>query len=369
MAINAGARRHRLPLRSRHLRGRGRSQEGLRQASRGDRARQGRRQPTRCAWSIASCRRRSRRPTTASTSPTPRCTPAIPATPGAAPPTSADRRARAARGSGRTRSPTCCAPRCAGRARSSRVWRWSGRRCWWPPPWRRSGFRWRRRGLPMPDRATWAGAVLLLSSSIVALLLAGRSRQRFYGLMPPRGQQWMWMLVPGAVGGLVGGAWTQGIAGPAPSAAALLVAIAAGVAAELAFRGAAHGTLARFFRMSFPPSRWVPSLPVMIAGALYALVTPLLGLGDPHAPIAALASARLAGGGRPGRAAGGSGRRAGPRSQRQRAGQRRGPPRRHVGGGARGVGVDPSRRRRAAYIAYKDFSRPWGPAAAGGLGW
>ena len=63
--------------------------------------------------------------------------------------------------------------------------------------------------LPMPERATWAGAVLLVSTSIVALLLAGRSRQRFYGLMPPRGRQWMWMLVPGAIGGLLGGAWTQ----------------------------------------------------------------------------------------------------------------------------------------------------------------
>ena len=62
---------------------------------------------------------------------------------------------------------------------------------------------------------------LLLSTSVVALLLAGRSRQRFYGLMPPRGRQWMWMLVPGAVGGLVGGAWTRGITGPTPSAAAL----------------------------------------------------------------------------------------------------------------------------------------------------
>jgi membrane protease YdiL (CAAX protease family) len=82
--------------------------------------------------------------------------------------------------------------------------------------------------------------------------------------------------------------------GSAPSVAPILTAIAAGVAAELAFRGAAHGTLARFFRMSFPPSRWVPALPVVIAGVLYALATPLLGLGDPHAPIAALVPSGLA---------------------------------------------------------------------------
>ena len=82
--------------------------------------------------------------------------------------------------------------------------------------------------------------------------------------------------------------------GPSPSRLPVLVAIAAGVAAELAFRGAAHGTLARFFRMSFPPSRWVPSLPVLIAGALYALATPLLGLGDPGAPDRGAASAPFA---------------------------------------------------------------------------
>jgi len=40
--------------------------------------------------------------------------------------------------------------------------------------------------------------------------------------------------------------------------------------------------------MSYPPSRWVPSTPVVIAGALYAVATPLLGLGDVAAPLAAL---------------------------------------------------------------------------------
>jgi hypothetical protein len=38
----------------------------------------------------------------------------------------------------------------------------------------------------------------------------------------------------------------------------------------------------------------VPALPVVIAGVLYALATPLLGLGDPHAPIAALVPSGLA---------------------------------------------------------------------------
>ena len=74
------------------------------------------------------------------------------------------------------------------------------------------------------------------------------------------------------------------------SPAAVVVAIAAGFAAELAFRGTAHGTLARVFRMSYPPSRWVPSVPVVLAGALYIAATLLLGLGDPLAPVAALAS-------------------------------------------------------------------------------
>jgi hypothetical protein len=144
--------------------------------------------------------------------------------------------------------------------------------------------------LRLPDRNGPAGAVLLLSSSVAALLLAGRSRQRFYGLMPPRGRRWMWMLLPGALGGLLGGAWTRSVSA-APGITPLVVAIAAALAAELAFRGAAHGTLARFFRMSFPPSRWVPSTPVLIAGGLYAAATPLLALGDPRAPIAALAPA------------------------------------------------------------------------------
>jgi membrane protease YdiL (CAAX protease family) len=70
---------------------------------------------------------------------------------------------------------------------------------------------------------------------------------------------------------------------------AILVAFAVGLGAELAFRGAAHGALARMFRMSYPPSRWVPSVPVLLSAALYGIATLLLGLGDPLARVAALA--------------------------------------------------------------------------------
>ncbi|HVR30929.1 MAG TPA: CPBP family glutamic-type intramembrane protease [Thermoanaerobaculia bacterium] len=142
--------------------------------------------------------------------------------------------------------------------------------------------------LRLPARSTHAGALFLLSSSVAALLLAGRSRQRFYGLVPPRGRRWMWMLLPGAIGGLAGGAWTRSLSESGIGTFGPLVAVAAAIAAEVAFRGAAHGTLARFFRMSYPPSRWVPSTPVLIAAALYALVTPLLGVGHGGAPLPAL---------------------------------------------------------------------------------
>jgi hypothetical protein len=144
-------------------------------------------------------------------------------------------------------------------------------------------------GLGLPSRTSHAGAALLLASSTAALVLAGRRRQRLYGLVPPRGRRWVWMLVPGAIGGLAGGAWTRSLSTGAPIAFGLLVAVATAIAAEAAFRGAAHGTLSRFFRMSYPPSRWVPSMPVTIATLLYAAATPLLGLGDPGAPLPAMA--------------------------------------------------------------------------------
>jgi hypothetical protein len=143
-------------------------------------------------------------------------------------------------------------------------------------------------GLRLPTITSLAGALLLLASSAAALLLAGRTQRRLYGLVAPRGRRWQWMLVPGVLGALLGGAWTRTVSGAGGGPSGLLVAIAAGVAAELAFRGAAHGTLSRFFRMSYPPSRWVPSPPVVIGGALYAVVTVLLRLGDAFAPLAAL---------------------------------------------------------------------------------
>jgi membrane protease YdiL (CAAX protease family) len=142
--------------------------------------------------------------------------------------------------------------------------------------------------LGLPARASHAGMLLLLSTSVAALLLTGRTRRRFYGLVAPRGRRWTWMLLPGTLGGLLGGAWTASVSDSGASRAGLLVAIAAGIAAELAFRGAAHGTLSRFFPMSYPPSRWVPSVPVAIAAVLYAAVTLLLGLGDAGAPLATL---------------------------------------------------------------------------------
>ena len=143
-------------------------------------------------------------------------------------------------------------------------------------------------GLSLPARASIAGVVLLLSSSLAALLLAGRNRRRLYGLVSPRGRRWVWMLLPGAIGGLLGGAWTRSLSGSSSGPLGLLVALALAVAAEVAFRGAAHGTLTRFFRMSYPPSRWVPSVPVLIVGAIYAATTPLFGLGGVTAPLPAL---------------------------------------------------------------------------------
>jgi Type II CAAX prenyl endopeptidase Rce1-like len=121
----------------------------------------------------------------------------------------------------------------------------------------------------------YAGVLSALSG--VLTLAALRSGPKLFGLRLPVGFDWL-ALFPGALlGGLAGGAWI--FAGPVTGSQILLkhhwteLAIAIGfpIAAEVLFRGLAHGMLAQRFPTQQCGGRWFLSWPILISSTLYAL--------------------------------------------------------------------------------------------------
>lgn len=128
-----------------------------------------------------------------------------------------------------------------------------------------------------------AGAYVGVLSALswLATLAALRSGPKLYGLCMPAGFDWL-VLFPGALlGGLAGGGWI--FATPLTSfqlfreraLIEIAIAMAFPVAAEVLFRGLAHGTLAERFPTQRAGGPWFLSWPVLISSALYALWTQL----------------------------------------------------------------------------------------------
>lgn len=119
------------------------------------------------------------------------------------------------------------------------------------------------------------GVLAALCGALV--LVALRKGPRFFGLCAPTGFDWL-RLLPGALlGGLAGGAWS--LVGPLwwsqpfarPPWIQFAMAMGAPVAAEILFRGMAHGMLAQVFQTQRTGSRWFVSWPVLISSLFYAL--------------------------------------------------------------------------------------------------
>ena len=118
----------------------------------------------------------------------------------------------------------------------------------------------------------------LLSALAAGLTLAAlRAGPKLFGLRLPVGFHWL-ALFPGALlGGLAGGAWI--LAGPGTSSqiflkhhgSELAIAIGFPIAAEVLFRGLAHGMLAQRFPTQHYGGRWFLSWPILISSTLYAL--------------------------------------------------------------------------------------------------
>jgi len=121
---------------------------------------------------------------------------------------------------------------------------------------------------------TYAG-VLCALSGVVALAVLRRG-PKFFGLCMPAGFDWLILFPVALLGGLAGGAWI--FAAPVTSLQVLLephwtmLAIATGfpIAAEVLFRGLAHGTLAQRFPTQRTGGPWFLSWPVFISSTLYA---------------------------------------------------------------------------------------------------
>jgi hypothetical protein len=121
----------------------------------------------------------------------------------------------------------------------------------------------------------YAGVLAALSGGL--LLATLRGRVKVFGLNLPVGLAWL-ALFPGALlGGLAGGAWI--FAGPVTGSQILLkhhwsefaIAICFPMAAEVLFRGVAHGLLAQRFPTQHWGGRWFLSWPILISSTLYAL--------------------------------------------------------------------------------------------------
>ncbi len=135
---------------------------------------------------------------------------------------------------------------------------------------------------PAWSRTHWQGSPLAFAggSLAVALIamgwLARAQRRRLFGFQLPVGVGWLW-LVPVAIGGaLMGGAWAPPLAwreGVAPTGVDLAAMLAFPLAAELTFRGIAHGLLLGSFSAQRSLGRWFLSWPVALSAIFYALWT------------------------------------------------------------------------------------------------
>lgn len=141
-------------------------------------------------------------------------------------------------------------------------------------------------GAAVPARLE--AATLLVATSSMVWLVLGRRRRRLHGLVPPHGIRWTWTLLAALPAALVGGAWwahaPSDSGGSWPLALAVTALLASG--AELAFRGAVHGTVGRFFQVVYPPRAWVLSPPVVVSCALYVAASLLFELGSPIPVVA-----------------------------------------------------------------------------------
>jgi len=120
-------------------------------------------------------------------------------------------------------------------------------------------------------------ASVLGALTVVFALAVLRSGRKLFGLRLPAGLDWL-VLLPGALlGGLAGGGWilASPVDNPQISLAhhwtELIIATGLPIAAEVLFRGLAHGMLAQRFPTQHTGGRWFLSWPVLISSILYAL--------------------------------------------------------------------------------------------------
>lgn len=126
------------------------------------------------------------------------------------------------------------------------------------------------------DHAGTYAAVLTTLSGALALV-ALRRGPKLFGLCMPVGFDWLFLLPGALLGGVAGGAWISATAVTESHTflerhwTELPVAMAFPVAAEVLFRGLAHGVLAERFPIQRPGGRWFLSWPIFISSMLYAL--------------------------------------------------------------------------------------------------
>jgi len=121
---------------------------------------------------------------------------------------------------------------------------------------------------------TYAGVLVALSA--VLILPALRRGPKLFGMCKPVGFGWLAFFPVALLGGLLGGAWVfvTPVTWPyillPPNWSELLTTLGFPVAAEVLFRGLAHGTLAERFRTQHSGGPWLVSWPVVISSFLYA---------------------------------------------------------------------------------------------------
>jgi hypothetical protein len=134
------------------------------------------------------------------------------------------------------------------------------------PGWSIESYFWNRPEILLGVQAAFSG---------VLVLVAFRRGPKLFGLCPPTGFDWLFLL-PGAIlGGLAGGAWilVRPLGWSQPFARPLWIGIVMGapIAAEVLFRSMVHGMLAQVFQTQHAGSRWFVSWPVLLSSVLYGL--------------------------------------------------------------------------------------------------
>jgi len=126
------------------------------------------------------------------------------------------------------------------------------------------------------DAVPWfAGVLTLLCTAF--LLFSARRTPGLYGLRIPAGRGWWLLLPPALIGALAGGVWIPDrsriaeLAGSVPADWLALASLALlPAAAEVLFRGLAHGRLAWCFPIQRGGGRWFVSWPVIASSLFYA---------------------------------------------------------------------------------------------------